>query len=131
MRMLWLLLVAACASPPPAPGLAAPTTDAAAAVARTWLDAAVRADAAGAAGVVCPGARAAEPPAVASYTVDGVEPAWVGAEPYYRVDVTLERKGGGSERRSLAVRARDGCHARSGGPPVVGPQRLDPGEIQL
>ncbi len=64
------------------------------------------------------------------YTVDHSEPAWVGAEPYFRVDVTL-RRAAGEERRSVAVRAREGCVERLWGAPLPAAQRPEPDELSL
>lgn len=64
------------------------------------------------------------------YSVDHVEPAWVGAEPYFRVDVTLIRTAG-DDRRSVAVRAREGCVERLWGAPLPAAQRPEPDELSL
>ncbi len=64
------------------------------------------------------------------YSIDHVEPAWVGAEPYFRVDVTLRRLAG-EERRSVAVRAREGCVERLWGAPLPAAIRPEPNELSL
>lgn len=64
------------------------------------------------------------------YSIDHVEPAWVGAEPYFRVDVTL-RRAAGEERRSVAVRAREGCVERLWGAPLPAAKRPEPDEVAL
>lgn len=64
------------------------------------------------------------------YEIMRVEPAWVGAEPYFRVDVALEH-GGHAEARSLSVRAREGCVDRLLGEPVEAARPPEPGEIAL
>ena len=105
---------------------------------RAFLDAAQGGDADHVASLVCDtGAdaktRAAAavkgPLAITGYEITRVEPAWVGAEPYYRVDVVL-KKATASDRRSLSVRAREGCVDRLLGEPVES-ARKDTGEISL
>lgn len=67
---------------------------------------------------------------VDGYEIVRVEPAWVGAEPYFRVDVSLQH-GGQTEERSLSVRVRDGCVDRLLGEPVEQARPPGPGEIAL
>ena len=64
------------------------------------------------------------------YSIDHVEPAWVGAEPYFRVDVTL-RRAAREERRSVAVRAREGCVERLWGAPLPAAMRPEADEVAL
>jgi hypothetical protein len=63
------------------------------------------------------------------YDITRVEPAWVGSEPYFRVDVAL-KKGDAIDKRSLSVRAREGCVDRLLGEPVESAKPAD-GEIEL
>lgn len=142
MRSLALvvLVVASCApeskTPPP---LKAASGTAAVDVVRAFLEAAKAGDANKVAAHMCGApadatARAATalqgPLRIHGYEVAAVEPAWVGAEPYFRVEVTLLRAAE-SDARSLSVRAREGCVDRLLGEPVVGAKRPDPGEISL
>lgn len=102
-------------------------------VVREVLDAAVaRSDLRGLCDTSAPGtARAAAAiGALSAYSVDHVEPAWVGAEPYFRVDVTL-RRADTEERRSVAVRAREGCVERLWGAPLPPALRPEEGEVSL
>ena len=64
------------------------------------------------------------------YSIDHLEPAWIGAEPYFRVDVTLRRLAG-EERRSVAVRVREGCVERLWGAPLPAAIRPEPSELSL
>ena len=75
-------------------------------------------------------AALAGPLRIQSFQIAHVEPAWVGAEPYFRVEVTLHRASE-IDPRSLSVRAREGCVDRLLGEPVVGAKRPDPTEISL
>lgn len=123
-------------APPP---LRAASADQATDVVRALLDGAKAGDGARVAAQMC-GARddaqarataaLAGPLRIQSYDVARVEPAWVGAEPYFRVDVTLHRPTE-ADARSLSVRAREGCVDRLLGEPVEGAKRPDMGEISL
>ena len=123
-------------APPP---LQAASAERAKDVVRLFLDAAKAGDAARVASQMC-GAREdaltraqaalAGPLRIQGYDVARVEPAWVGAEPYFRVDVTLH-KPTEADARSLSVRARDGCVDRLLGEAVEGAKRPDMSEIEL
>lgn len=142
MRSLALVVLVAAACTPESrstPPLQAASQDAAVDVVRAFLDAAKAGDTAKVAGRMCgPSGDALTRATVAlrgplhiqGYEVARVEPAWVGAEPYFRVEVTLHRATE-VDPRSLSVRARDGCVDRLLGEPVVGAKRPDPGEISL
>lgn len=122
---------AACNAPAAAPSFKAATDQEAFAVVRGFLDAAKAGDAKAVAARACDGGRAtaAVEGKIESYEVTRVEPAWVGAEPYFRVDVVL-KKAGGVDKRSLSVRAREGCVDRLLGEPVESAKPAD-GEIEL
>ena len=134
-----VLLVAACAPPQEsASAFRAPSDRAAESVVRAFLDAAKAGDAPRAAERLCDHggdapakatAALAGPLRIQGYAVTRVEPAWVGAEPYFRVDVELT-KASGQDARSLAVRAREGCVDRLWGEPVEAAKR-PAGEIAL
>ena len=123
-------------APPP---LRAASAEAATDVVRLFLDAAKAGDAPRVAAQMC-GARddalvraqgaLAGPLRIQSYDVARVEPAWVGAEPYFRVEVTLH-KATEADARSLSVRAREGCVDRLLGEAIEGAKRPDMGEISL
>lgn len=142
MRLLALvaLLAVSCTRESGAPPtLKAASETAAVEVVRAFLDAAQAGDAAQVAGKLCgaPGDALAHataalggPLRIRAYQIDLVEPAWIGAEPYFRVEVTLRRTSD-SEPRALSVRAREGCIDRLLGDPVVGAKRADPNEISL
>jgi hypothetical protein len=133
MRSIALLaLLSACSAPPPTPALKTPSAVSARALASSLLDAIQRRDLGTASGLLCSADRARVEAfgTVGGYTIDNVEAAWVGSEPYFRVDVTLD-KDGAKDRRSLAIRARDGCVERTGGTPVGGAAPPEPGEISL
>jgi hypothetical protein len=117
----------------------APSDKAALEVVKSFLDAARARDVEGVRRRLCdatPGAgeRTAQalsgPLAIDGWEVVRVEPAWAGAEPYFRVDVTLKR-GDNSELRALSVRAREACVDRLLGEPVDPARGPDPGEIEL
>lgn len=138
--LAFALVLSSCARPASeAPPLKAASADAAGAVVRALLDAAQAGDATRVAGHMC-GARAdalaratvalGGALAIEGYLVAVVEPAWVGAEPYFKVEVTLKRLGQ-SHARSLSVRAREGCVDRSLGDEVFKASRPDPQEIAL
>jgi hypothetical protein len=62
---------------------------------------------------------------VDSYVVSAVEPAWVGSEPYFFVDVRFPRPSGSVTPHRLFVRAREGCIERflGGEPGTQRPQQ--------
>lgn len=135
-----LLLSGACVpestAPPP---LKAASADVATDVVREFLTAAQAGDEVRVAEKMC-GSRddareraktaLAGPLRIQGFDVARTEPAWVGAEPYFRVEVTLQRSTE-VDPRSLSVRAREGCVDRLLGEPVEGAKRPDPGEISL
>lgn len=135
-----LALAMACVPESTAPpALKAASAEQATGVVRAFLDAAKASDAGKVAAQMCGApadtqerARAAlaGPLRIHGYDVTRVEPAWVGAEPYFRVDVTLH-KPSEADTRSLSVRAREGCVDRLLGEPVEGAKRPDPAEISL
>jgi hypothetical protein len=144
MNRLVVMLALGCAmgcvpestAPPP---LQAASAEQATDVVRLLLDAAKAGDAARVAAQMCGAREAAQERATAAlagplriqgYDVARVEPAWVGAEPYFRVDVTLH-KPSEADARSLSVRAREGCVDRLLGEPVGGAKRPDVNEIAL
>lgn len=135
-----LTLAVACVPESTAPPvLKAASAEQAINVVRALLDAAKASDAGRLAAHMC-GAREdtqerakaalAGPLRIQGYDLTRVEPAWVGAEPYFRIDVTLQ-KASEADRRSLSVRAREGCVDRLLGEPVEGAKRPDPAEISL
>ena len=145
---LMVLLAASCTAscksegrrPPP---LQAASQDAAVDVVRVFLDAAKEGNAAKVAGLICrpPGPQGSEameraslalqgPLRIQGYDIAKVEPAWVGAEPYFRIEVLL-RRDSETDPRSLSVRARQGCIDRLLGEPVVSATPPDPSEISL
>ncbi|MBI1945154.1 MAG: hypothetical protein HYS27_05630 [Deltaproteobacteria bacterium] len=130
---LFALGLSSCQPVAPAPTLRAASAPAAEAVVRTLLDAATAKTAPEG---LCDTSEAGQGRAVTAigvidgYSVDHVEPAWVGAEPYFRVDVTL-RRADGEERRSVAVRAREGCVERLWGAPLPAAMRPEPDEVSL
>lgn len=128
-----LLLAFGCQPALPSSALQAGSAPAAERVVREVLDAAVaRGSLRGLCDQSPPGtARAAAAiGALSAYSIDHVEPAWVGAEPYFRVDVTL-RRADAEERRSVAVRAREGCVERLWGAPLPTALRPEEGELSL
>lgn len=140
MRALLVLvfLAAGCSAKDGHPAFRAASDAEAQEVVRAFLDAAVAGDAEHVASHVCDTGPEAKERAMAAvkgpllikgYEVTRVEPAWVGAEPYYRVDVAL-KKAAGTDRRSLSVRAREGCVDRLLGEPVES-ARKESGEISL
>jgi hypothetical protein len=138
-RQLWLLavpwvaLAAACQPAVRSTALHAASAPQAETLVRAALDAAVsRLVMPGLCDTSGPGeARAAAAIGeVQSYSLDRVEPAWVGAEPYFRVDVTLHRTSG-DEPRSVAVRAREGCVERLWGAPLPAAIKPEEGEVSL
>lgn len=131
--LLLLLAGAACQPAAPSPTLRAGSVPAAERLVTELLDASVaRAGPKGLCDATAQGASraAAAIGELTGYHVDKVEPAWVGAEPYFRVDVTLKRAAG-EERRSVAVRAREGCVERLWGAPLPAAIRPDEGELSL
>ena len=144
MRLaLIIALVVAVASctppPPPPPPLKAASADQAGDIVRAFLDAAKAGDAALTAERMC-GAQAdareraatalAGPLRITSYDIARIEPAWVGAEPYFRVDVTLHKPSLLTLARSRCARARGasiGCRVSLS----RGAKRPDVGEISL
>lgn len=122
-----------CQAVEPTPTLQASSALAAEGLVRELLDAATAKTAPRA---LCDGSGAGQARAAAaigiiqSYRIDHVEPAWVGAEPHFRVDVTLQRAVG-EERRSVAVRARQGCVERLWGAPLPTAIRPEPDELSL
>ena len=127
--LLLTLLGAACTSEPGASPFKAATDRDAERVVQELLDAAKAKDTAGVAAHVCAPGDDAKNLAIQSYLIMRVEPAWVGGEPYYRVDVDLERASGHDER-SFAVRAREGCVDRLLGEPIESARQRS-GEISL
>ncbi len=132
-----IVLTAGCSAANGKSALKAATGVQAEAVVRAFLDAAVAGDKKSLAAHVCDGheqraeAAVLGPQKIERYAVKKVEPAWVGSEPYFRVDVTLTRVGatGGADDRSLSVRAREGCIDRLLGEPL--PAKRADGEIAL
>lgn len=126
-------MVAACQPAVPSSALRAGSAPAAERVVREVLDASqARASPRGLCDTSAEGVARASAAlgALSGYSVDHVEPAWVGAEPYFRVDVTLKRPDG-EERRSVAVRAREGCVERLWGAPLPVAVRPEEGELSL
>ncbi|MCC7074168.1 MAG: hypothetical protein IT383_22855 [Deltaproteobacteria bacterium] len=131
--LLLSLGLAACQPVQPAPTLRTASAPAAEALVRALLDeATAKVTPTGLCDMSGEGkARAASAIGmIGGYSVDHVEPAWVGAEPYFRVDVTL-RRAAGDERRAVAVRAREGCVERLWGAPLPAAQRPEPDELSL
>jgi hypothetical protein len=146
LALPFLTALAACTpASQSSPALKAATEDAAVHVVRAFLDAAQAGDATQVAARMCGApsdalARATAalqgPLRIHGYEVTRVEPAWVGAEPYHRVEVTLRRAAPeGAKKdvdaRSLSVRAREGCVDRLLGEPIEGAKPPDLGEISL
>jgi hypothetical protein len=136
MRLLALvvpLLALSCSEGTPKSAFKAATDKEAETVVRDFLDAAHKGDAKSVAEKVCDGGedRAAAavngPLKIDGYDITHVEPAWVGSEPYFRVDVAL-KKASGVDARSLSVRAREGCVDRLLGEPV---ERAKPGDGEI
>lgn len=123
MRWALVLFFASCTSQPTASSFKAATDADAESIVRAFLDAEAR----GTTADVCD-AKAAAHLTLTSYQILLVEPAWSGAEPYYRVDVDLEKADGGKESLSLSVRAREGCVDRLLGVPV---ERARPGSGEI
>jgi hypothetical protein len=134
MRLLFVLFAfataAACTSQPTSSSFKVATDAEAESIVRAFLDAEAR----GLTAEVCDTKAVSSPRAahltLVSYQILAVEPAWSGAEPYYRVDVDLAKDDGRKESLSLSVRAREGCVDRLLGVPVE-PARPGSGEIAL
>jgi hypothetical protein len=132
---LLVALVAGCTADPGASAFKAATDEDAGHVVAAFLDGAQAKDVARVAAQVCDddkgkaAAAVAGPLAITGYSITRIEPAWVGGEPYFKVDVDLV-KGAAHDGRSLAVRARDGCVDRLLGEPLE-TARQPSGEIAL